>query len=237
MSPVKLAIMQPYFFPYLGYFQLIHAVDTFVFYDDVTFRKQGWINRNRILVSGSPSYFSVPLRGASSSVPINQTLVDLEHLPRWRRKFLRTLADTYASSSQRQAVLELVQTVLDAAAPDVASLAQQSVRLCCEYLDLKTRLLASSRAFPHSGAMGVERVLEICRAAGASVYVNAPGGRALYDRALFEREGIALRFLAPQLDSYSQPGGTFVPGLSIIDLLMREDRATACAAARRGTVA
>lgn len=231
---MKLAIMQPYFFPYLGYFQLIHAVDTFVFYDDVTFRKQGWINRNRILIGGSPGYFSVPLRGASSSVAINRTAVDHEHLSRWRRKFLRTLAESYTSSGSRNAVLGLVEAVLDVEAPNIASLAQRSVRVCCEYLDLETRFLTSSGSFPASGRTGVGRILEICMVAGASVYVNPPGGRALYDRTTFGQAGIALRILAPQLDVYPQPAGTFVPGLSIIDVLMRLDRPTACAAARRG---
>jgi len=228
--------MQPYFFPYLGYFQLIHAVDTFVFYDDVTFRKQGWINRNRILLRGSPSYFTVPLHGASSWVAVNRTLVDHEQFVRWRRKFLRTLAEVYASSKQRNAVLELVEAALDGKAPDVASLAQRSVRLCCDYLDLGATLLTSSEAFPSSGATGVGRVLEICRAAGARVYLNSPGGRALYDRTTFDREGIALRFLVPELHPYPQAGGPFVPGLSIIDLLMRQDRASARAAARRGVL-
>ena len=72
---MKLAIMQPYLFPYLGYFQLIAAVDKFVFYDDVNFIKNGWINRNRLLISGKVNYITIPLSGASSFLKINQVLV------------------------------------------------------------------------------------------------------------------------------------------------------------------
>jgi hypothetical protein len=236
VKAMNLGVMQPYFFPYLGYFQLIHAVDAFVFYDDVAFRKQGWINRNRILVAGVPRYFSVPVHGASSTVAINETLVDRAQLPRWRRRFLRTLAETYASSRQLRSVLELVAAALEAESPDVGSLAQRSVRLCCEYLGLDTRLLASSRSFPAAGAVGAARILEICRASGASTYVNPPGGRQLYDRATFARHGVALRFLAPRLDPYPQPAREFASGLSILDLLLRQDRAAARRATRQGSL-
>jgi hypothetical protein len=234
---LQLAIMQPYFFPYVGYFQLIHAVDTLVFYDDVTYRKQGWINRNRILVGGAARFFTVPVRGASSSVLIHRTFVDEAQLPRWRKRFLRTLAEAYASSPQLPVVLDLVVAALDAESSDVAALAQRSVRLCCEYLDLKPRFLVSSSSFPATGASsGATRVLDICRATGATTYVNAPGGRGLYEASVFARHGVALRFLVPRLDRYPQPGPTFVPGLSILDLLLRQDCAAARRAVRQGTV-
>jgi hypothetical protein len=231
---MRLAIHQPYLFPYLGYFQLIYAVDTFFFFDDVAFRKQGWINRNRLLIKGVPRYFSVPLRGASSSTPINQTSIDRRQFPEWRRKLVRSLVEIYAGSPQRDAVLDLVETALATDAPDIGTLAGQSVRLCCEYLGIKTRLLASSQSFPRSAATGLSRVLEICRGVGATTYVNAPDGRQLYEREAFSQAGIVLRFLKPELEPYPQPGTSFVPGLSILDLLMRLDPSAARVEARRG---
>lgn len=234
---MKLAIHQPYLFPYVGYFQLIHAVDAFVFLDDVGFRKQGWINRNRILVNGSPWHFSVPLSRASSSRPINRTAIDRRLFPEWRRRLLRTLFETYAGSRTRRSVLALVEKTLDAQPSDVASLATSSVHACCEYLDLERPFLTSSTSFATSNQRGVARVLAICRAANATIYVNAPGGQDLYQACVFEQAGIALRFLRPELDPYPQSGDGFVPGLSIIDLLMRVDRDEARLAVRQGSTA
>jgi hypothetical protein len=221
---MTVAIHQPYFFPYVGYFQLIRAVDAFVFLDDVAFRKQGWINRNRLLIDGAPRYVSVPLSGASSSVPINRTSIDQRQFPEWRRRFLRTLGETYAGAPDREAVLDLTTRVLDVDAPDIGALARESVAGCCRYLGVATPLLSSAAHFPARGAGGAERVLQICRALGASTYVNAPGGRDLYDREVFARVGVELRFLEPQTLPDPTTAQSTVAGLSILDLLMREGR-------------
>jgi hypothetical protein len=234
---MKLGIHQPYLFPYLGYFQLIHAVDTFVFLDDVAFRKQGWINRNRILIDGSPRFFSVPLSRASSFKPINQTPIDQRLFPQWRRKFLRTLSESYARSKTRDIVLALVEETLDAPLGDIGTLAARSVKLCCQHLGLERPLLTSSTSFLSLGQRGAARVVALCRTAGATTYVNAPGGRELYDPQAFARAGIALRFLEPDLPPYAQPDGTFAAGLSVLDLLLRVDRDAARRATRLGSLA
>ena len=173
---MKLAVMQPYLFPYLGYFQLVRAVDTFVFYDDVAFNRRGWILRNRILVHGEPHLFSVPVKRASSGTPINRTYVATQRYPRWRRRFLETLRRSYARSRSLEPVLDLVSRVLTEDPDDVASLAERSVRECCSYLGIDVKFLVSSVDFPAAGARGVERIVGICRTAGASSYVNLPGG-------------------------------------------------------------
>jgi hypothetical protein len=230
---MRLAIHQPYLFPYLGYFQLIHAVDRFVFFDDAPFRKQGWINRNRISVNGTARYFTVPLARASSRTTIARTMVDAGGFPHWRRRFLRTLSETCARAPGRDAVMALAEATLVLEAPDIASLASRSVRSCCEYLGLAPSLASSSTAFPDPGLTGVERVLDICRGAGATVYVNAPGGRRLYDPDTFARAGIDLRFLVPVLDGHPLPGGRD-PGLSILEWLMWLDRDALGRAVRAG---
>ena len=225
--------MQPYFFPYMGYFQLIHAVDKFVSYDDVAYRRRGWIHRNRLMVGGVPLLFSVPIQKASSSATIDETCVDLDQLPRWQKKWLRTLHQSYAGSKTKLDVLPMVEEALEAAPDGVASMAQKSVQLCCSYLGIETELLIASRDYPATGLRGIDRTLDVCRAAGAAHYVNAPGGRHLYDSERFSSAGIALSFLQPRLEPYDQGGTPFVPGLSILDVLLRQSRTEARMAVER----
>ena len=230
---MRLAIHQPYFFPYLGYFQLIDSVDTFVFLDDANFITRGWVNRNRIMVNGAAMLFTLPLRKASQSVPINRTMVDLAGFPEWRRRFRETLRRNYAASPQLGDVLALVDHVLAAAPEGLAPLARRSVELSCSYLGIDTPLQVASADYPSSGARSVDRIIEICHAAGASMYVNAPGGRHLYQPDRFHREDLGLAFLEPRLDPYPQPGGAFVPRLSILDVMLRLGRREASAMAAR----
>ena len=217
---MRLAIMQPYFFPYQGYFQLIAAVDRFVVYDDVAFMKNGWVNRNRILTSSGAEYFTVPLAGASSFRAIRET--NCAPPSRWREKMLRTLTQVYARAPHREEGMELVRRVLEVAdSESVRDLALASLREVCLYAGLAPSFQDSSSAYGNAQLSGVERVLDICRREGATTYVNAPGGRALYDPALFEARGLQLRFLSPTLEPYPQPRAKeFVAGLSVLDLVM-----------------
>ena len=84
---MKLAIMQPYIFPYLGYFQLLNSVDHFVFYDDVNFIKGGWVNRNQLLINNQNKFFTVPLKKIISFTPINEVEIHKKLYPNWRSKF------------------------------------------------------------------------------------------------------------------------------------------------------
>ncbi|HWA74826.1 MAG TPA: WbqC family protein [Polyangiaceae bacterium] len=222
---MRLAIMQPYFFPYAGYFQLIAAVDRFVVYDDVAFIKNGWINRNRILGSNGPEYFTVPLAGASSFRPIRETRCAPAKL--WRDKMLKTLQQVYARAPERDAGMGLVERVLNAAdGGSIRDLAVFSLREVCHYAELAPSWQETSTAYENAELSGVERVLDICRRERATTYLNAPGGRALYDSARFEAEKVRLLFLAPVLEPYAQSRGkTFVPGLSVVDMLMNLPRA------------
>ena len=212
--------MQPYLFPYLGYFQLISAVDKFVIYDDVAFMKQSWVNRNQVLLHGQPHRFSVPLREASSNRAIRDTDVSLQEYPRWRDKFLKTLAQAYAKAPQYQPTRALLTGVLEATPSSIGELASRSVLTVCQTLAVPTRIEPSSVIYENSNLHAQERVLDICACEGATVYVNAPGGRSLYSKDAFASHGVELRFLRSRLPAYSQFNREFVPALSILDALM-----------------
>lgn len=216
---MKLAVMQPYFFPYLGYFQLIFASDRFVAYDDVSFIKSGWINRNRILLDGEPRFFTVPLRGASSFVAIDRVGIN-EQNPRWRGRMLDTMRAAYRGARYRDAGVELLERVLASKCESIADLALASVYATLEYLGISRSIARSSRAYDNRHVKGQDRILDICRKERADVYVNAIGGVSLYQAEAFEAEGCDLKFLRSKLPEYSQGPRRFVPGLSMLDAIM-----------------
>lgn len=217
---MKIAVMQPYLFPYVGYYQLVAAVDRFVFFDDVNFIVRGWINRNRILVGGEPRYFTVPLRGVSQNALINSVAVMADD-PKWSRQILDTLRQTYAKAPFRAAVMPIVEEVLLGTGPSISVMAESSVRRVCEYVGISPSWATSSmRDYGNRHLKAQERVIDICRREGASAYINPANGRALYSVSDFARAGLDLGFLRPTLSSYPQRATEFVPGLSILDLLM-----------------
>ncbi len=191
---MKLAIMQPYFFPYLGYFQLIFASDKFVFYDDVNYIKSGWINRNRILVHGEARFFTVPLRGASSFVPINQVEIN-EQNHKWRRKMLDTVRMAYGRAAYRDIGVGLLEYVLESKCENIGDIARVSVKKVLEYLGLVRELVPSSQTYNNQHLNAQDRILDICRKENADVYINAIGGADLYQPNAFALQGCDLRFL------------------------------------------
>ncbi|MBX2980699.1 MAG: WbqC family protein [Flavobacteriales bacterium] len=217
---MTLAVMQPYLFPYLGYFQLIHAVDRFVVYDDVNYMKQGWVNRNRVLVNGEPHMFTLPLRGASSFAMIHELEIDPRQFGPWRDKFLRTLGQAYAKAPHVQRVQELVRSLFEGSHYRLEDALLASLRGVMHHLHIHTEVVPSSRKYGNAHLRGQDRVLDICKQEGAKRYVNAIGGKDLYEKAVFGGAGIELRFLRSALPPYPQFAGPFVPGLSIIDVLM-----------------
>lgn len=222
---MKVAVMQPYFLPYIGYFQLMATADVFVLLDDVSFINRGWVNRNRLLLNGQPWLFTLPLAGASQ----NRRICDLAlaEPPRWRERLLATVDQAYRRAPQHAPVRALLERVLHAARPDLAGLLLESLREVATLLSIDTLIRPSSRAYGNDSLKGQERILDICRREGATTYLNAPGGSALYDPAAFEASGIALRFVQPLPTSYSQHGDApHVPWLSILDVLMFNEPAT-----------
>lgn len=215
----RMAIMQPYLFPYSGYFQLINSVDYFVFYDDVNYITRGWINRNRILLAGEEHLFSVPLSKASQNLRINEVRVNIDE--HWLKKFSRTIQCAYSKAPNYARVFEVVMNVVCQQHHSVADLSISSIQAVCRYLDLPFKANRSSHCSPHSIDMErAERLVTITRETGFDTYVNSEGGKHLYEKSQFASDGVDLLFCCGESVPYLQFGHIFRPGLSIIDMLM-----------------
>lgn len=214
----SVAIMQPYFFPYLGYFQLIHASDLFVCFDDVNYIKKGWINRNQILVNGKPHLFTIPLLGASQNKKINQ--IELEDFSKWRANFLKTIQFNYAKCSQYEQVFPWLENVLIEDTQKVADLNYQSIVGVLDYLALDaSKVIRSSSIYNNVELAGQDRILDICIQEKADQYINAIGGAELYQSDDFMQRSIELRFLKSSQLIYPQKSDIFVPYMSMLDVL------------------
>jgi hypothetical protein len=215
---MKAAIMQPYFFPYIGYFQLINAVDKFVLYDDVNYIKKGWINRNRILADGAAGFFVVPCKKASQNKLINEieTLLDQKE----KEKLLKTFYHAYHHAPHFEAAFNLIEQTLNRNARTIAQLAAESILAVCQFLGIETEIMPSSSIFRNRDLKKADRLIDICRQLKADHYINAAGGAVLYEKDYFLERGIHLFFLESRPIAYRQFGQPFVPWLSIIDVLM-----------------
>ena len=215
---MKLAVMQPYFFPYIGYFQLIGAVDKFIFYDDVNYIKSGWINRNRISLGEEIRYITVPLSGASSFKKINETCIISDD--KWIKNILSSVDQCYRKAKFYKPVLNMIEAVIYEKNENIADLSSSSIVAVAEYLNIPINFVKSSSVYRNEEKKGVERILDICCIEGANEYWNLPGGRNLYSEHLFLKNKINLMFLNVSINPYPQIGADFVGGLSIIDVLM-----------------
>ncbi|MFW6225253.1 MAG: WbqC family protein [Bacteroidota bacterium] len=213
---MRLAIMQPYFFPYIGYFQLISAVNKFVFYDDVNFIKNGWINRNRIVINGSPNYFTVNLNDASP----NKLIKDIEFSFN-KSKLIKKIETTYKKAPFYQNIEPLILDVLSLETQSISDLAIYSVRKVCTYLQISISFEISSINYSQTkGLTRTERLKKICTLNDANEYINPYGGRVLYKKKEFLEKNINLLFLKSNLREYKQFAKEFIPGMSIIDIMM-----------------
>lgn len=213
------SMMQPYLFPYLGYFQLIARSDVFVLGDDLQFVKASWINRNRILVNGQPKLVTFPLRKAHQLAAINQRWLS-DEFAQEAHKLLRTLEFSYARAPYKAETIELVQQILAHPERNLARFTEQSIRKICSHLQIATPIRVGSELGLPARMDKQERVVTLAHKLNAELYINPIGGTALYCPALFRSNGLALRFLRMDDLSYPQFNQTFVPSLSIIDVLM-----------------
>lgn len=218
---MTLGIMQPYFLPYLGYWQLLARVDAFVVYDNIQYTKKGWINRNRFLRDGAPAWFTVPLRHASDYLDVREREVapDFD-----RGKLLRTLAASYRRAPEFETVFPLVERVVQAPLANLFDYVHHSLTETAAFLGVATPIVVSSTVAADPTLAAERRVLALCEAMGADTYLNPIGGQTLYSGETFASEGVRLQFLRPRLGEYPQFGGPFVPGLSILDVLMFNTR-------------
>ena len=217
---MKIGIMQPYIFPYAGYFQLVNACDVFVFYDDVNYIKNGWIDRNRILSNNTANYFKVPLSKASSFKNICDTEIHKDEYDKWLLKFMKTLQTCYGKAPHYANTIDIVSNILNKKYQSISELAICSVTELSKQLHLNTIFKTSSSTYNNKHLGRDDRLIDICHQEGGSHYINMEGGRHLYSENYFQKNNITLNFLQPELREYKQNKNKFISGLSIIDLLM-----------------
>lgn len=215
---MKLGIMQPYFLPYIGYWQLLNAVDQYVIYDDVNFIKGGWINRNNILINNEAKLFNIQMQGASSNKLINEIEVSKNQV--WKKKFLKTIENSYSKAPFYKAVYPVIENIINYDETNLAKYISHSISKVCGYLNIDTKLIISSDINKDNDLKGQDKVIEICKIMGADEYYNSIGGQSLYSYSDFEKHGVKLRYLKTNISKYKQFNDEFVPGLSIIDIMM-----------------
>jgi hypothetical protein len=214
---MKLAIMQPYFFPYIGYFQLIAAVDMFVVYDNIKYTKKGWINRNRMLLNGKDVMFSLPLKSDSDYLDVCKRELASDFN---RDKLLNQFNGAYRRAPYFAETYSLVEQIVRHEDMNLFRYLHNSIVKTCAYLGIATEIRISSGIVIDHDLKNQDRVLAICGAVGANTYVNPIGGVELYSKETFREKGIELKFIQSKPFEYPQFGGVFVPWLSIIDVMM-----------------
>ncbi|MGB3676182.1 MAG: WbqC family protein [Candidatus Nanopelagicales bacterium] len=215
--------MQPYLFPYLGYFQLLGSVDRFVLYDDVAYRKRSWVNRNRILVKDGTWTFSVPLSKSSQNRDINQTDIH-ETFGDWRNRFMLTMHHAYSRAPHFESTADLVEQVLSSEVKTIADLCHAALAATSIHLGVDTPIVRSAERYNNRHLSSAARMMDICRLEGAEELLNLPGGESIYDRSEFASADISLKFLNMNEIEYDQGREGYVSHLSIIDVLMYNSR-------------
>ena len=211
--------MQPYFMPYIGYWQLMATVDTYVVYDDVNYIKGGWVARNNILLNGQKHMFTITLNGASPNKLFNEITIKDDF-----KKFSRLIESAYRKAPYYSEVSALLDKIYNYEDKSLGAFMMHSFQVVLDYLDINTKLVLSSTIAKDNSLRGKDKVKHICHLLGADTYYNAIGGQELYDKNDFKADGIDLYFVQTNLAPYVQLAKEFVPGLSIIDVLMYNSR-------------
>lgn len=214
---MRLAINQPYFLPYIGYFQLISAVDEFIVYDNIKYTKKGWINRNRLLRNGEAVTFTLPLKAAADHLDVGQRELAQDFSP---RTLLNQIGGAYGKAPYFEEVMPLIARILDHPDKNLFNFLLNSLCEVCSYLDIRTPILVSSTIPIDHRLRSEDKVLALCAARGADSYLNAIGGVELYSRENFGAWQVELKFLRALPMPYEQFDNDFVPWLSILDVMM-----------------
>ena len=212
---MTIAIMQPYFFPYIGYWQLIHAVDVFVIFDDVNYMNKGYINRNNILVRGEKKLITLELIGASQNKKINEIKIG-----RNRVKLLKTIEMAYSKAPHFDEVFPTIKEILTHKENNLAMFLYFSLMKISQTLQLNTKFIFSSDIKKDNHLTAQDKIIDIVKNLNSTNYVNLIGGQKLYDKDVFSQKNIKLNFIHAEPQKYRQFNDTFVPDLSIIDILM-----------------
>lgn len=216
---MKLGIMQPYFMPYIGYFQLMKAVDKYIIYDDVNYIKGGWVSRNNILINGEKKMFSIILKGASPNKLFNEIEIGDDFY-----KFIKTIQLNYSKAPYFVEVMKLLEQIISFPNKQLPLFIANSFNEILSYLEINTELIMSSEINKDISLRGQDKVIQICELLRADEYYNTLAGRKLYNKDDFERHGINLRFIDEQILPYHQLSKEFIPCLSIIDVLMNNSK-------------
>lgn len=207
--------MQPYFFPYIGYWQLIKAADLFVIYDDVNYINRGYINRNTILTNRKKQLFTLELIGASQNRLINEIEIGNN-----QHKLLKTITMSYKKAPCFSEIFPIIESILMCDEKTLSKYLGNSLKIIAEYLNIKTTFIYSSDIVKDNALKGQEKIIDIAKQLKAGVYINAIGGQELYNREVFAKNNLKLHFLNPKTQEYKQFNNEFIPNLSIIDLMM-----------------
>ena len=214
----KIAVMQPYLFPYIGYFQLINAVDKFILFDDVNYINKGRINRNFILNDSSPMLFTLPLKKPSQNKLINE--IELSDSGSFSRKFLKSLKHSYVKAPYFEPVMKMLADIFNSERINLSDFIHYSLIIINEYLDIKSVIIPSSSIYENNSLKGSDRIIDICKKEKADTYINLPGGTGLYSAEIFLENGITLKFIKSREIIYKQFKIDFIKNLSIIDVMM-----------------
>lgn len=209
--------MQPYFFPYIGYFQLIAAADLFIVYDNIKYTKKGWINRNRMLQNGKDVMFSLPLKSNSDYLDVRERTLAADFD---RAKLLNQFHGAYRRAPYFEQTFPLIDLIVRHGDANLFAYLHNSIVQICEYLDISTKIVVSSEIAIDHHLKSQDKVLALCEAVGAKSYINTSGGMELYSKENFLCRGVELQFIKSLPFEYPQFGNAFVPWLSIIDVMM-----------------
>ncbi len=214
--------MQPYFFPYIGYFQLINSVDKFIIFDDVNYIKKGWINRNRILINGKDFMFILPLEKVSQNKLIYE--INLAPDTGWRNKLLGTFDAVFRKAPMYLKVFPILKEIMECRETNLSKFIANSIVQISKYLDISTLLEISSLKYDTAHLKGQDKILKICLLEKADIYINSIGGSTLYDSKTFEKHNIKLQFLKSKPVTYPRLKAESMPFLSIIDVMMFNEK-------------
>lgn len=214
---MKIGIMQPYFLPYIGYFQLINAVDLFIIYDNIKYTKKGWINRNRFLQNGKDVVFSIPLKKDSDFLCIKDREISADFK---KDKLLNKIREAYVHAPFIEQTFPFFEQIVQYDNTNLFSFIHNSIVRTCAYLKIGAEIVISSNVPIDHSLNNQDKVLALCEAVGASTYVNAIGGMDLYSKETLREKSIELKFIKSKPFEYAQFSDAFVPWLSIIDVMM-----------------
>lgn len=218
---MRIAVMQPYLFPYLGYFQLIKTVDRFILFDDIQYIRHGWINRNRVLKPGDGwQYILAPLQKHKQKTLIKD--IEIRTGNEWKERILRQLEHYRKKAPFYHEAIKLIEECLGSTETNIARFNAFCLKVVCQRMEIPFQVeISSEMNFDYSNVNSPDEwALRICEQVNAKEYINPTGGKELFDKSKFVAANIKLNFLKPSLSPYNQRRQDFESGLSIIDALI-----------------